>query len=323
MTEIFQQNTVRLYPTVGYDEAMEDRKQDIYVPPASMKQDGKSFPVVVFVHGGAWHLGSKEASRYTCMDLAQAGYVTVAPRYSLSSMSNVEIDSILTFFIVIFLLFALTSKSMSQFLLIVMAIFAVSIGLIAVCAQLPRQKVCHPQHIQDVAQSVAWVQKHIAEYEGDANSIFVMGHSAGGHLATLLCTNEYYLQAAGGQLDRIRGCISLSGVYSDKRLQETNIGKQLLVNSFGDRKVYYDAFPIYNISDRTPPMLLINAGHDISLKRHTLDFHYALKQNGVYVETVYFNNRSHFNVSREWGPHQRNAECLEKINGFVNFVLQR
>src|SRR5437773_71185 len=39
--------------------------------------------------------------------------------------------------------------------------------------------VRHPAHIEDAAASFAWVKRHIAEYGGDANRVFVIGHSAG------------------------------------------------------------------------------------------------------------------------------------------------
>ena len=44
----------------------------------------------------------------------------------------------------------------------------------------------HPAQIQDVAAAFAWTVRHIAEYGGDTNRIYVGGHSAGAHLAALL-----------------------------------------------------------------------------------------------------------------------------------------
>ena len=40
---------------------------------------------------------------------------------------------------------------------------------------------------RDVAKSIGWVHKHIAEHGGDPDRIFVMGHSAGAQLAALMC----------------------------------------------------------------------------------------------------------------------------------------
>src|SRR4051812_42710072 len=51
--------------------------------------------------------------------------------------------------------------------------------------------------VRDVAKSLGWVHKHIAEYGGDPNRLLVMGHSAGAQLAALLCTDDRYLKAEG------------------------------------------------------------------------------------------------------------------------------
>src|SRR5262245_36720584 len=41
--------------------------------------------------------------------------------------------------------------------------------------------------IRDVAKSLGWVHKNIANHGGDPKQIFVMGHSAGAQLAALIC----------------------------------------------------------------------------------------------------------------------------------------
>jgi acetyl esterase/lipase len=65
--------------------------------------------------------------------------------------------------------------------------------------------------IRDVAQSFGWVHGHIAEYGGDPDCIFVMGHSAGAQLAALLCTDERYLKNEGLTLSLIKGCVPVDG----------------------------------------------------------------------------------------------------------------
>ncbi|KNC84833.1 hypothetical protein SARC_02974 [Sphaeroforma arctica JP610] len=53
--------------------------------------------------------------------------------------------------------------------------------------------VRHPGHIEDAARAYRFVHTNAHLYGGDGNCIFVMGHSAGGHLATLLALNPQYL----------------------------------------------------------------------------------------------------------------------------------
>lgn len=65
--------------------------------------------------------------------------------------------------------------------------------------------------IRDVAKSLGWVHKHIAEYGGDPKRIFVMGHSAGAQLAALVCIDDRYLKAEGVPLNVLKGCVPVDG----------------------------------------------------------------------------------------------------------------
>jgi len=65
--------------------------------------------------------------------------------------------------------------------------------------------------IRDVAKSLGWVHKHIAEHGGDPNRIIVGGHSAGAQLAALVCTDDRYLKAEGVTFDVLKGCVPVDG----------------------------------------------------------------------------------------------------------------
>lgn len=65
--------------------------------------------------------------------------------------------------------------------------------------------------IRDVAKSLGWVHKHIAEHGGDPKRIFVMGHSAGAQLAALVCIDDRYLKAEGVPFSALKGCVPVDG----------------------------------------------------------------------------------------------------------------
>src|SRR5213076_3437243 len=71
----------------------------------------------------------------------------------------------------------------------------------------------HPAQIEDVAAAFAWTVRHVAEYGGDTNRIYLGGHSAGGHLSALLTLNARYLEEYGILPSQIKGVLALSGVY--------------------------------------------------------------------------------------------------------------
>jgi len=61
--------------------------------------------------------------------------------------------------------------------------------------------------IGDVAKGMRWVKDHVAEYGGDPTRVLVMGHSSGGQLAAIICTDDRYLKAEGLSLAMIKGCV--------------------------------------------------------------------------------------------------------------------
>ena len=60
---------------------------------------------------------------------------------------------------------------------------------------------------RDVASALGWVHKNIAAHGGDPARVFVMGHSSGGQLAALMCTDDRYAKAEGFSLAMIKGCV--------------------------------------------------------------------------------------------------------------------
>ncbi|MBC7743951.1 MAG: alpha/beta hydrolase [Flavobacterium sp.] len=50
----------------------------------------------------------------------------------------------------------------------------------------------YPKMAADAASALKWVKNNIGKYGGNSNRIFVMGHSAGGHLAALINSDPQY-----------------------------------------------------------------------------------------------------------------------------------
>jgi Esterase/lipase len=73
----------------------------------------------------------------------------------------------------------------------------------------PRAK--NPSYIIDAAEAVAWVMKHIADYGGRTDRIFVSGHSAGGYLTLMLALDKQYLSRFGADADKITAYLPISG----------------------------------------------------------------------------------------------------------------
>lgn len=106
----------------------------------------------------------------------------------------------------------------------------------------------------DAAHAVAWMRAHAAQFGGDADDLFVMGHSAGGHIAALLATDPQWLAAVGMQPRDLAGCIGLAGVYLF--LPEDADDDDMLAVFGDDQAVQESAMPLGFVRGAEPPMLL-------------------------------------------------------------------
>ncbi|MBI3851727.1 MAG: alpha/beta hydrolase fold domain-containing protein [Verrucomicrobia bacterium] len=146
----------------------------------------------------------------------------------------------------------------------------------------------HPAQIEDVAAAFAWVVKHISEYGGDMNRIYVGGHSAGGHLSALLTLDEKYLKPYNLSQKNIRGTICLSGVF--------NLGTgDSQASVFGtDGQARKDASPLNHIKDSEPPFLVTYCQWDyLTLPAQARQFHAALRKAGLKSELIFVAHESH------------------------------
>ena len=73
----------------------------------------------------------------------------------------------------------------------------------------------HLANVNDVAAAIAWVHDHAAENGIDPDAIFVMGHSAGAHLAALVATNPAPLRKAGEPLGILKAAIPVDTMAYD------------------------------------------------------------------------------------------------------------
>ena len=139
-------------------------------------------------------------------------------------------------------------------------LFAMSIDYRLVGCSVP------PACYQDVQCAIRWVHAHKDKYPIDADKIFLMGMSAGGHLVSLAATlGDGPFPRTGGwekHSNAIRGVISLSGPYDLEQLSWGNIWKPAAGDQMAARKL---ASPIQHVTAKTTPILILHSDNDGSV----------------------------------------------------------
>jgi acetyl esterase/lipase len=171
-----------------------------------------------------------------------------------------------------------------------------------------------PGFMSDAALAVLWAAAHAAEFGGAQERLYLMGHSAGAHLAALLTLDPRYFAAAGGPAPRIAGVIGLSGPYDFLPLLEPDVQ-----DMFGPPSIYAESQPINFVRADAPPMLLVHGVEDETVRpKNSRNLASALGALGVPVTMKLYPNVSHADtVAALTSLLRGRAPTLADIRAFV------
>jgi len=175
--------------------------------------------------------------------------------------------------------------------------------------------VTHPAHVEDAAHAVAWARTHAAEYGGDPQKLFVIGHSAGAYLAALLALDPKYLAAYQMSAKDLKGVVPVSAFFYVDR---SGVAPDRPKDVWGtDAAAWKAASPAAYLRKDAPPMLLLYADGDADWRRQQqADFQADMKKAGAStIETRMIAGRDHSSI---WGRMKNaNDETAAAIIAFI------
>jgi acetyl esterase/lipase len=171
-----------------------------------------------------------------------------------------------------------------------------------------------PGFMADAAQATLWAAEHAGEFGGDSARLYLMGHSAGAHLASLVTLNTGYFTAAGQPAPRIAGVIGLSGPYDFLPLLEADVQ-----DMFGPPPLYPESQPINFLRPDAPPMLLVHGlGDETVWPKNSRNLSSALTALGVPMTLKLYPKLSHADTIAALTTLLRGrAPVLADITGFI------
>ena len=150
-------------------------------------------------------------------------------------------------------------------------------------------EVRFPAFVEDGAKALRWVRDHAADFGGDPDRLYLMGHSAGAHIAALLTLDERYLAAEGLPPTAIRGTVALAGPYAFRPSRISSIAP-----IFPDEDA---ARPIAFVDGDEAPLLLLHGEDDGTVYvANTLDLTKAVRLAGGHARQIVYPDVGHAGI---------------------------
>ncbi len=164
------------------------------------------------------------------------------------------------------------------------------------------------------AQSVKWTYENIADYGGNPMKIFISGHSAGGHLASLITLKDDYILDLGMK-NPIKGAVLIDAAGLDMHgfLKKNNFPPDnIYIKAFTtDSQLWKESSPIYFVDINDPPLLIMMGGKTLPgilssterfmnvYKQYVSEPNYKLQKKKTHAGMILqFFNRS--NIAYDW-----------------------
>ncbi len=155
-------------------------------------------------------------------------------------------------------------------------------------------EVRFPSFVEDGAAAIRWVHDNIQRFGGNGQQIFLMGHSAGAHIAAMLTLDAEYLRAVGLDRSAIRATAGLSGPYDFvPPPDDRGVFSMPVDDAIPDPRIE----PIHFVDGREPPMLLVTGSKDETVDpANTSRLAERIQAAGGEVRIIFYPNRAHVGV---------------------------
>ncbi|MBF0351039.1 MAG: alpha/beta hydrolase [SAR324 cluster bacterium] len=153
-------------------------------------------------------------------------------------------------------------------------------------------EVAFPEHLIDCKRAIRWIHEKGPEYGADPSSIFVVGESAGAHLAALSAltpNRDEYQPGFEAVNTSLQGCVAFYGVYDfiapfAKKTAYPALAQHLeqivMQCSMSENRILFEkASPVYCLEQGVVPFLLIHGANDSMVPiEESLRFYHHLRK---------------------------------------------
>ena len=164
-----------------------------------------------------------------------------------------------------------------------------------------------------VRRAIAWVHQNAESFEGDRNSVYIGGHSSGGHLCGIALVTDW-AKDFGLPTDIVKGGLCMSGMFD---LKPVRLSKRSSYVKFTDEIEQAMSSQRHLDSLRAPIVVTYGTNETPEFQRQSRDFAAAVKAAGKpadLIEAISFNHIEMVeSLGNPYGPNGRAALGLMKL----------
>jgi arylformamidase len=155
---------------------------------------------------------------------------------------------------------------------------------------------------EQVRRAVAWTYKNAASFGGDADRLYVSGHSSGGHLAGVILVTDW-VKEFGLPVDTVKGGVCCSGMYD---LHPVRLSARSSYVKFTDAMEAALSSQRHLDKLNCPVVALYGTKETPEFQRQNRDFIEAVKKTGKPAQLIVADGYNHFEImeslSNPYGP---------------------
>ncbi|KAL8137726.1 hypothetical protein V2J09_003727 [Rumex salicifolius] len=190
--------------------------------------------------------------------------------------------------------------------------------------------------VKDASEGISFVCNHIAEYGGDPNRIYLMGQSAGAHIAACVLIEQAIKEARGQQgltwsVSLIKSYFGLSGGYNLLNLVDhfhnRGLYRSIFVSIMEGEESLHKYSPEIVVQDPSvrnaisllPPIILFHGTADYSIPSEaSQSFAVTLKSLGVKAESVLYEEKTHTDLFLQDPMRGGRDEMFEDVVAIIH-----
>lgn len=139
--------------------------------------------------------------------------------------------------------------------------------------------------VHSCGNAMLWLHANIMRFNGDPSQVYVMGHSAGAHLAAMLLIDD--------DINFIKGAIALSGLFRLEPILFSNINDVLRM----DMETAARNSPVHTQPVNRRPLLLATGSNETDeFKDQAMELYTAWKSNHDRLELLNIPGKNHYSI---------------------------